>query len=94
VQDDIASEVAQALTASINYISPGPSESTVGCITLNLAGFVVDCYSFQNYGQPTALTFAAPGCLAGARQPAASSSISMARPWRRSRCRTARRVYK
>ena len=55
-------------------ILPEDSMLTVGCITLNLAGFVVDCYSFQNYGQPTALTFAVAG-LSG--KGAASGSIEL-----------------
>jgi hypothetical protein len=55
-------------------ILPEDSTLTVGCITLNLAGFVVDCYSFQNYGQPTALTFTVAG-LSG--KGAASGSIEL-----------------
>ena len=42
-------------------ILPEDSTLSVGCITLNFAGFVVDCFGFENYGQPTALTFAVAG---------------------------------
>jgi hypothetical protein len=55
-------------------ILPEDSMLTVGCITLNFAGFVVDCFGFENYGQPTALTFAVNG-LSG--QGAATGSIAL-----------------
>ena len=42
-------------------VLPEDSTLSMGCITLNFAGFVVDCFGFQNYGQPTALTFSVAG---------------------------------
>jgi hypothetical protein len=55
-------------------ILPEDSTLTIGCITLNFAGFVVDCFGFENYGQPTALTFAVAG-LSG--KGAASGTIDI-----------------
>lgn len=55
-------------------IVPEDSTLSMACITLNFAGFVVDCFGFQNYGQPTALTFSVAG-LSG--KGAATGSIDL-----------------
>jgi hypothetical protein len=70
-------------------ILPEDSTLSIGCITLNFAAFVVDCFGFENYGQPTALTSPSMAFPKRAPRPAASTCNSTARRWRRCRCRTA-----
>lgn len=55
-------------------ILPEDSSVSIDCITLNFAGFVVNCFGFETYGQPTALTFAVNG-LSG--QGAATGTIQV-----------------
>ena len=60
---------------AINIV-PEDSTLSIGCITLNFANFVVDCFGFENYGQPTALTFAVSG-LSGKGAPGGTIDVML-----------------